>query len=163
MSTAAQIARKLNTNQIIYLFIANSLWERTDVFVEESIEDIEDTGGEFDGGNWFALDYIDGDFNDEHVAEVITAWKHLHDDGVYEDCSTLDVLDSLFGGFATIESFQNVVIHVAQETGSYTDSWNPRTANDVEIAAILEAAGARDIVENYLNDQVKVYAMIALC
>lgn len=163
MSTAAQIARKLNTNQIIYLFIANSLWSGTDVFVDESIEDIEDTGGEFDGDNWFALDYIDGSFNNEHVAEVITAWKHLHDDGVYEDCSTLDVLDSLFGGFATIESFQNVVIHVAQETGSYADSWNPRTANDVEIAAILEAAGARDIVENYLNDQVKVYAMIALC
>lgn len=152
MSTAAQIARKLDTNQIIYLFIANSLWERTDVFVDESIEDIEDTGGEFDGANWFALDYVDGAFNDEHVAEVITAWKHLHDDGVYEDCSTLDVLDSLFGGFATIESFQNVVIHVAQETGSYADNWNPRTANDVEIAAILEAAGARDIVENYLND-----------
>ena len=152
-SIAEKIANNLTNEQIIYLFIANELWDMTEIFVEESIEDIEDTCGEFSDDNWFALDYVNNAFDNDHVNEVITAWKALHDeDGEYQDeYSTLEILDMLLGENSSVEYFQNIVIHVAKETGSYADCWNPRSDTDVEIIDILNAAGSQMIVNDFLT------------
>lgn len=56
----------------------------------------------------------------------------------------------ILGENSSVENFQNAVIHVAKDTGSYADCWNPRSDTDVEIIDILHAAGAQMIVNDFL-------------
>lgn len=149
---AHKIATKLTKEQIIYLHIANELWDGSDIFCDSIIDDVQDTDGEFGSDNWVALDYIKQEFDNDHVAKVIATWKTLHDeDGDIDPCySSLDVMDMLMGDFAMLDNFYCVNYNVAGETGSY--AWNPRGEDEVEIIEILQAANSQKIVNEFLSE-----------
>lgn len=152
MKTKAQrIAASLTEEQIIYLYIANDLWDGTDVFCDSVIEDVKETGGEFTSDNWVALDYCEQEFDNEHVANVINTWKSLHDDDgeLRSEYNSLDVLDELMGEMSMLDNFYCVTFNVAGETGS--SEWPARSDDEVEILEILQHVNAHEIAQEFLE------------
>lgn len=152
MNTKIQhIADKLTHDQIVYLHIVNEIWGGSEALTDQYIEDVEDTGGEFGDDNWIALDYIDSDFDNDHVKEVINKWKNLHDnEGEYkEDYSSLDILDEVLYEGAFIDDFQNVKISISGETGSL--DWEIRNDDEeIEVIDILQHVDVFNIVNDFL-------------
>lgn len=148
--TAQQIAESLTKEQIVYLYIADSLWGGTDVFAEDVIEDVKDTGGEFGSNNWVSLDYCEGDFDNKHVVDVINTWRSLcYEYDTDYGHSSLEVLDTLMGEGSALDNFTCVTFNVAGETGSY--AWTPRSDDSIEIIEILNEAHTEDIVREFLS------------
>ena len=79
VNKAKQIADTLTNEQIVYLHIASDIWGASEAMSNVYIEDIEATGGVFDDDNTLGLVYVDGEFDNAHVNEVISKWKNLHD------------------------------------------------------------------------------------
>ena len=153
MNKAKQIAEKLTKEQIIYLHIANEIWGASEALEFPYIEDIEETGGTFDDNNTLALDYVDGEFDNEHVHEVIHKWKNLHDEHgeVIEGLSSFKILDEVLSDTALMEDFQNVVVTVMNDTGSCEDIWEARDKDSVEVIEILMEVDEFDIVDEFLG------------
>ena len=153
MNKAKQIAEKLTKEQIIYLHIANEIWGASEALEFAYIEDIEETGGTFDDKNTLALDYVDGEFDNEHVNEVIHKWKNLHDEHgeVIEGLSSLKILDEVLSDTALMEDFQNVVVTVMNDTGSCEDIWEARDKDAVEVIEILMEVDELGIVDEFLR------------
>lgn len=150
---AKQIAEKLTKEQIIYLHIANEIWGGSEAMSNVYIEDIEATGGVFDDDNTLGLTYVDGDFDNAHVNEVISKWKNLHDDNgeMIEDMSALQVLDEVLSDTALIDDFQNVQVTVYKDTGSSEDIWKAQDKDSVEVIDILMQVDEVDIVDEFLG------------
>ena len=150
---AKQIANTLSNEQIVYLHIANDIWGSSVAMESPYIEDIEATGGVFDDDNTLGLVYVDGEFDNAHVNEVISKWKNLHDnDGeMIEDMSTLQVLDEVLSDTALIDDFQNVQVTVYKDTGSSEDMWKAQDKDSVEIIDILMQVDEVGIVDEFLG------------
>lgn len=150
---AKQIAEKLTKEQIIYLHIANEIWGSSEAMEFPYIEDIEATGGVFDDDNTLGLTYIDGEFDNDHVHEVIHKWKNLHDaDGeLIEGMSGLKVLDEVLSDTALIDDFQNVKVAVYKDTGSSEDMWKASDKGEVEVIEILMEVDELDIIDEFLG------------
>lgn len=147
-----KIAEKLSKEQIIYLHIANNIWGASEAMSNVYIEDIEATGGVFDDDNTLGLVYVDGEFDNAHVNEVISKWKNMHDDGeMIEDMSTLQVLDEVLSDTALIDDFQNVQVTVYKDTGSSEDIWKAQDKDSVEVIDILMQVDEVDIVDEFLG------------
>lgn len=148
-----QIVDKLTDEQIVYLYIVNEIWGGSEAMEFSYIADIEETGGIFDDNNTLTLDYIDGEFDNNHVHDVISKWKDLHDeDGeMIEDMSSLQVLDEVLSDTALIEDFQNVVVTVMHDTGSSEDIWKARDKDSIEVIDIIMEANTVDIVDKFLG------------
>lgn len=147
MATAQQLANQLTENELLYLYIANEIWAMSEVWDDAEISDIEDTGGTFDSSkNELILDYEEvRPFDQEHVQNVIDAWKEYV--AAEENLPTTGIIDKLLFPGAMHTDFQNVVVHVTGETGSYEDLWKPRGDDEVSVMAILEAGGVDRIAQ----------------
>ena len=148
---AQEIARKLTNEQIIYLYIAHDVWNMSDIFEMEDIQDIEDTEGTFTNENTLHMDYVDNEFDNEHVINTINAWKTFYDEEGFlidDDTTALDILDGILFPGAMHSDFQNVKITVSGDTGSY--AWETRSESAVDILDILEHANAEQIVKEFL-------------
>ena len=146
MTTAQTIAQKLNENELLYLYIAEKVWAMSALWDEAEISDIEETGGTFDTarGNELVLDYEErGPFEPEHVQHTIDVWKEYVVSE--EDLSTPELVDRLLFPGALHSDFQNVVVHVIGETGSYEEIWQPRSDDEVSVSDILEAGNIYDL------------------
>lgn len=150
---AKQIAEKLSKEQIIYLHIASEIWGSSEAMEFPYIEDIEATGGVFDDDNTLGLTYIDGEFDNDHVHEVIHKWKNLHDDDgeLIEGMSGLKILDEVLSDTALIDDFQNVKVTVYKDTGSSEDMWKASDKDEVEVIEILMEVDEVDIVDEFLG------------
>ena len=144
----AQIVSKLTDEQIVYLYIVDEIWGSSEAIEFPYIEDIEETGGVFDDDNTLTVDYVDGEFDDDHVHEVVSKWKNLHDEygEMVEYMPPLKVLDEVLSDTALIEDFQNVVVTVMHDTGSSEDIWKVRDKDSVEVCSILMEADTVDTV-----------------
>lgn len=148
MTTAQSIAQKLTENELLYLYIAEEVWEMGEIWADAEISDIEDTGGTFDTarGNALVLDYEErAPFDPEHVQHVINAWKECI--GSEEDLRTTDLVDRLLFPGAMHSDFENVIVHVTGETGSYEEIWQPRRDDEVAVSDILEAGNVYELAE----------------
>ena len=150
---AKQIAEKLSKEQIIYLHIANEIWGSSEAMEFPYIEDIEATGGVFDDDNTLGLTYVDGEFDNDHVHEVIHKWKRLHDDDgeMIEGMSGLRILDEVLSDTALIDDFQNVKVTVYKDTGSSEDMWKASDKDEVEVIEILMEVDELDIIDEFLG------------
>lgn len=59
--------RKLDENEMTYLAAVNDMWESTDIFADNVISDIEDTGGTFEDGNEVYVVPKLGDFGSPYL------------------------------------------------------------------------------------------------
>ena len=153
MTTAQSIAQKLTENEILYLYIAEEVWEMGEIWADAEISDIEDTGGTFDTarGNTLVLDYEErAPFDPEHVQHVIDVWEEYVESE--EDLRTIDLVDRLLFPGAIHSDFQNVIVHVTGETGSYEEIWQPRSDDEVSVSDILEAGGGYELARERFQD-----------
>lgn len=150
---AKQIANTLSNEQIVYLHIANEIWGASVAMESPYIEDIEATGGVFNDDNTLGLVYVDGEFDDDHVHDVVTKWKNLHDnDGeMIEHMSSLKILDAVLSDTALIDDFQNVQVTVYKDTGSSEDMWKAQDKDSVEVIDILMQVDEVGIVDEFLG------------
>lgn len=153
VNKAKQIADTLTNEQIVYLHIASDIWGASEAMSNVYIEDIEATGGVFDDDNTLGLVYVDGEFDNAHVNEVISKWKNLHDnDGeMIEHMSALQVLNEVLSDTALIDDFQNVKVTVYKDTGSSEDMWKAQDKDSVEIIDILMEVDEVGIINEFLG------------
>lgn len=72
MTTAQEIANKLNHNEIAYLYIVQEIFLMSDIWEAQIIKDIESTGGKFSDDNYIYLDFdINAQFDQDGVEEVV--------------------------------------------------------------------------------------------
>ena len=149
---AAEIATQLTNDQIVYLYIAESIWSSTDAFAEDIIVDVEDSGGVFNPAfNSISLDFSGQRFNNLAVEDTVDLWHGLVDYGgeyLRGDMSNLEVLDHILFNGATIESFQNVEVNIIGSTGSY--AYPSRNEDKVSIQDILSYVDVENVVRNFL-------------
>ena len=135
--TAADYARKLTGNQIAYLAIVDQIWSRSDVFVDEIIEDIEDTEGFYDvSAEELNLDFVMDTLNDDQVERVVENYRAI-DEQDMEDMLTMDIVEAVLGKDSSFDHFGGVEVTTTGNTGSY--AYRMHNDDDVSVIDILEA------------------------
>lgn len=153
MTTAQEIANKLNHNEIAYLYIAQEIFLMSDIWEAQIIKDIESTGGKFSDDNYIYLDFdINAQFDQDGVEEVVFHWKKMMEKMNDSDelITATEMIDNILFNGANITDFHGVVLRTGEETGSY--EYKVHGDGDVEVVDVLEAVDYVDITQNILEN-----------
>lgn len=152
MTTAQEIANKLNHNEIAYLYAAQEIFLMSDIWEAQIIEDIEATGGKFSDCNYIYLDFdVNAQFDQGGVEEVVSQWKKMMDKLNNSDdiITATDMIDNILFNGASITDFHGIVFRTEEDTGSY--EYEVRGEDDVEVIDVLEAVDYVEITQNILE------------
>lgn len=153
MATAQEIANKLNHNEIAYFYIAQEIFLMSDIWEDQIIEDIEATGGKFSDDNYIYLDfYINAQFDQDGVEEVVSQWKKMMEKMNDSDdiITATEMIDNILFNGASITDFHGVVFRTEKDTGSY--DYEVHGEDDVEVVDVLEAVDYVGITQNILEN-----------
>ena len=152
MTTAQEIANKLNHNEIAYLYAAQEIFLMSDIWEAQIIQDIEATGGKFSDDNYIYLDFdINAQFDQDGVEEVVLQWKKMMEIMNESDdiITATDMIDNILFSGASITDFHGVVFRTEKDTGSY--DYEVHGEDDVEVVDVLEAVDYVEITQNILE------------
>lgn len=151
MTKAHDIATSLTNDQIVYLYAVENLWSSFDYFPQEELERIEESGVVIDSSNLLHLAYTEGGFDDDKVEKAINVWSQFIDEfgDYFDDASPRMMINAMLFQDARIGDFDHVEVCIGQDIGN-PDYPEFDYDNDVEIQEILDAAGAEEIVKQFL-------------
>lgn len=153
MTTAQEIANRLNHNEIAYLYSAQEIFLMSDIWEDQIIEDIEATGGKFSDDNFIYLDFdLNAHFDQDGVEEVVSHWRKMVEKMNDSDdlITATEMIDNILFNGASITDFHGVVFRTDKETGSY--DYEVHGEDDVEVLDVLEAVDYVGITQNILEN-----------
>lgn len=153
MTTAQEVANRLNRNEIAYLYAAQEIFLMSDIWEDQIIEDIEATGGKFSDDNFIYLDFdLNAHFDQDGVEEVVSHWRKMVEKMNDSDdlITATEMIDNILFNGASITDFHGVVFRTDKETGSY--DYEVHGEDDVEVLDVLEAVDYVGITQNILEN-----------